>query len=157
MSYSIWKLVDRDDWWWNLNLRKVRIDIFPICNDTRVLLGLFARISPGHWAMCPEWASLQLKAPPLLSAEREIVFSVRMIYVHEYALWATFIVHWGDFWWFCGCCLSALQGSCPICGQFHGCESLFVLVADANVLLRVIKSQSTENTGDLLIKIAYLC
>lgn len=34
------------------------------------------------------------------------------------------------------------------CGQFHGCESLSVLSADANVIMWVNISQSTENSGD---------
>lgn len=155
MSYSIWKLVDGDEWWWNLNPREVRIDIFPSCNNTRVLLGLFAKISPGHWATCPEWASLQLGAPHLLSAKEDPedglcpwVCTVGYLYC---TLRGFLVVLW----------LLPVSSARIMpefnCGQFHGCESLFVLSADANVLMRVIKSQSRENSGDLLIKIAYLC
>lgn len=107
--YSIWKLADGDDWGWNLNPREVRIDFFfPSCNDTRVLLRLFAKILL-EIELCALNAQACSWGLLVFSMQRERgCLLPEVIYVHKDALWTTFIVHWGDFW-----CLVA--AACPLC------------------------------------------
>lgn len=150
MNYSIW-MTDRDDWGWNLNTRKVRIDIFPSCNDTRVVLGLFARILLGTelCALCAQahgWGllifSVQRERGCLLPEDDLCPQVCTVDYL--YCTLGGFLV---------------LLHLLPVpsarimpefqCAQFIGCESLSVLGADANLLMWVNKTQSTENSGDL--------
>lgn len=150
MNYTTWKLVDGDDWGWNLSPREVRIDIFPSCNDTRFLLGLLAEILLGT-ELCARSTQACSWGLLISSKQRERGWLLPedglcpQVCIVDY-------LHCTVRGFLVLLCLLPVPFARMMpesqCGQFHGCES-HLFSANANVLMQVNKSQSTENSGDL--------
>lgn len=149
--YSIWKLADGDDWGWNLNPREVRIDFFfPAVMIPGFCWGYLQRFS---WKLSYVLWMHKLAAEGSSSSPckgKEAVFSLRwsMSTRMHYELPLLYTGGISGALWLLPVPSARVMAEFQ-CGQIHGCESLSMLSADANVVMPVNKSQSTENSGDL--------